>query len=225
MRFLLRASIASVLLFVLAGCGVTGDKVADDTSSSSTTTTAAKKGSTTTTTEEESTTTEGGSGNLDENDPELTDLLLTGDDFGIGLKVSPDSDSGWEDNICGDHPYTVLPVKQATVDYETSDESSFVSEGIAEFDSEDDASKFLADLQTLNEQCQEEKADDAVPGTFEPIDDLGDEAVRVNPDPDSDPFEIIVARADERIILLASFGDEQFLTNAVVAEAVDRATP
>jgi hypothetical protein len=223
MRFLMRASIASALLLVLAGCGVTGDKVADDTSSSSTTATT-EKGSTTTT-EAESTTTDGSSGNLDENDPELSDLLLTGDDFGTGLEASPDSDSGWEDNICGDHPYAVLPVKQATVDYQTSDENSFVSEGIAEFDSEDDASQFLDDLQTLNAQCQQEGADDAVPGTFEDVDDLGDEAVRVNPDPDSDPFEIIVARADERIILLASFGDEQFLTNAMVAEAVDRATP
>jgi hypothetical protein len=224
MRFLIRASIASALLFVLAGCGVTGDKVADDTSSSSTTSTTEKKG-TTTTERESSTTTEGSSGNLDENDPELSDLLLTGDDFGTGLEVSPDPDPGFDENICGDHEYTVLPEKQATVDYETSDNNSFVSEGIAEFDSEDDASQFLDDIQTLNAQCKEEGADDAVPGTFEDIDDLGDEAVRVNPDPSSDPFEIIVSRAGDRVILLASFGDEQFLTNAVVAEAVDRATP
>jgi hypothetical protein len=116
-------------------------------------------------------------------------------------------------------------VKQATVDFQTSDQNSFVSEGIAEFDSDDDASQFLADLQTLNDQCKQDGEDDAVPGTFEDIDDLGDEAVRVNPDPNADPFEIIVARADDRIILLASFGDEQFLSNAVIAEAVDRATP
>jgi hypothetical protein len=116
-------------------------------------------------------------------------------------------------------------VKQATVDYVTSDQSSFVSEGIAEFDSEGDASQFIEDIQLLNEQCKQEGADDAVPGTFEDIDDLGDEAVRVNPDPSSDPFEIIVARADERVILLASFGEEQLLSNAVIVEAVDRAAP
>ena len=225
MRFLIRALLAPALLLAFVGCGVTGDKVkeADETTSS---TSAAEKSSSTTTTEpESSSTTEGGGGNLDENDPELSDLLLTGDDFGSGLEASPDPDPGFDENICGDHKYTVLPVKQATVDYQSSDESSFVSEGIAEFDSEDDASQFLADLQTLNDKCKDEKADDAVPGTFESIDDLGDEAVRVNPDPSSAPFEIIVARADERIILLASFGDQQYLSNAVIAEAVDRAAP
>ncbi|MBV9953314.1 MAG: hypothetical protein JO291_15275 [Acidimicrobiia bacterium] len=224
MRFLIRASIASALLFVVAGCGITGDKVADDTSSSATTTTTEKHRSTTTTEHESSSTTDGGSG-LDENDPELSDLLLTGDDFGTGLEASPDPDPGFDPEICKGHRYTVLPVKQATVDFQTSDENNFVTEGIAEFDSDDDASQFLADLQTLNDKCKEDAADDAVPGTFEPVDDLGDEAVRVDPDLGTDPFELIVARADDRIILLASFGDEQFLTNAVVAEAVDRATP
>src|SRR3954469_621513 len=103
MRFLLRASLASVLLFVLAGCGVTGDKVAEDTSSSSSTTTTEKKGSTTTTEPKSTTTEHGGGSGIDENDPELSDLLLTGDDFGTGLVAQEDSDPGFDPEICDGH--------------------------------------------------------------------------------------------------------------------------
>jgi hypothetical protein len=222
------ALVVTSLLLVAAGCGVTGGDDADST----TTTTEASTTSTTadesTTTEPESTTTTDGGSSLDENDPELEALLLTAEDFDADVEVDDDEDdSGFEEEICDGQGYTVVPERQASVGFTTADLGTFVSQGIAEFGFEDDASLFIEELQSLNQACLDAGDDDALPATFEPIPDLGDEAIRavLLPDAAIEGLELIVVRADERVILLANLGEEQLLTNALIIEAVDRAAP
>jgi hypothetical protein len=229
MRSLLRTSIATVLLLVLAGCGITGDEVADgpSTTRGSTTTSTTEPGETSTTTtepDEPSTTTGGDS----ENDPELEQLLLTADDvadYGVEVEVDPDSEPGFsEEEFCEGHNFTVQPTEQAAIGFETPDHDSFLAEAILEFGFEDDASLFLEELQSLNEACKTIDEDNAIPATFDQVTDLGDEAVRALPDPGADPLDVIVVRADERIILLAAFGDP-ILDNALIIQAVEQASP
>ena len=224
MRLFLRGSIATVLLLVLVGCGVTGDDLDEAGSTTSTTSTTTEPDESTTTTTEpgSTTTTEGGTG--EGNDPELEALLLTEADFDVAVELDPDEDNAFEEELCDGQTFTVVPERQAATGFVTSEET-VVAQAIAEFDFEDDASLFIEELQSLNEQCKAADDDDAIPATFEPIPELGDEAIRAIADPGVEGLELIVVRADERVILLLSFGDEQLLTNSVIIEAVDRASP
>ena len=136
MRLFLRGSIATVLLLVLVGCGVTGDDLDE-------------AGSTTSTT---STTTEGGTS--EGNDPELEALLLTEADFEVAVELDPDEDDAFEEELCDGQTFTVVPERQAATGFVTASEETVVAQAIAEFDFEDDASLFIEELQSLNEQCK-----------------------------------------------------------------------
>ena len=178
MRLFLRGSIAAVLLLVLVGCGVTGDDLDEaGSTTTSTTSTTTEPDESTTTEPESTTTTEGGTG--EGNDPELEALLLTEDDFGVAVELDPDEDDAFEEELCDGQTFTVVPARQA-VDRvrRPPDEETVVAQAIAEFTSEDDASLFIEELQTLNEVCKAADDDDAIPATFEPVPDLGDEAIR-----------------------------------------------
>ena len=222
MRLFLRGSIATVLLLVLVGCGVTGDDLDEAGSTTSTTSTTTEPDESTTTTEPESTTTtEGDTG--EGNDPELEALLLTEADFEVAVELDPDEDDAFEEELCDGKTFTVVPERQAATGFVTSEET-VVAQAIAEFDFEDDASLFIEELQSLNEQCKAADDEDAIPATFEPVPDLGDEAIRAIADPGVEGLELIVVRTGSRVVLLLNFGDEQLLTNPVIITAVDRAT-
>ena len=118
----------------------------------------------------------------------------------------------------------MVPARQAATGFVTASEETVVAQAIAEFDFEDDASLFIEELQSLNELCKATDDDDAIPATFEPVPDLGDEAIRAIADPGVEGLELIVVRTGARVILLLNFGDEQLLTNPVIITAVDRAT-
>jgi hypothetical protein len=224
MRLFLRGSIASVLLLVLAGCGVTGDELeAGSTTTSSTTTSTTAPDESSTTTEPDSTTTTAGSTGTD--DPELEALLLTEEDFETAVELDVDADNGFEQELCSGQSFTVAPVAQASTGFLTAGEGTVAAQAIAEFNFEDDASLFLEELQSLNQLCKDADDEDAIPATFEPVPDLGDEAIRAIADPGVEGLELIAVRADERVILLLSYGPEQLLTNPVIIAAVDRASP
>ena len=224
MRLFLRGSIATVLLLVLVGCGVTGDDLdeAGSTTSTTSTTTEPDESTTTTTEPESTTTTEGGTG--EGNDPELEALLLTEADFEVAVELDPDEDDAFEEELCDGQTFTVVPERQAATGFVTASEETVVAQAIAEFGFEDDASLFIEELQSLNEQCKAADDDDAIPATFEPVPDLGDEAIRAIADPGVEGLELIVVRTGTRVVLLLNFGDEQLLTNPVIITAVDRAT-
>jgi len=223
MRLFLRGSIATVLLLVLVGCGVTGDDLDEAGSTTSSTSTTTEPDESTTTTEPDpTTTTEGSTG--EGNDPELEALLLTEDDFDVAVELDPDEDDAFEEELCDGQTFTVVPERQAATGFVTASEETVVAQAIAEFNFEDDASLFIEELQRLNELCKAADDDDAIPATFEPVPDLGDEAIRAIADPGVEGLELIVVRTGERVILLLNFGDEQLLTNPVIITAVDRAT-
>ena len=223
MRLFLRGSIATVLLLVLVGCGVTGDDLETAGSTASSTSTTTEPDESTTTTEPESTTTtEGDTG--EGNDPELEALLLTEADFDVAVELDPDEDNAFEEELCDGQTFTVVPERQAATGFVTASEETVVAQAIAEFDFEDDASLFIEELQSLNEQCKAADDEDAIPATFEPVPDLGDEAIRAIADPGVEGLELIVVRTGSRVVLLLNFGDEQLLTNPVIITAVDRAT-
>ena len=119
----------------------------------------------------------------------------------------------------------MAPVAQASTGFLTPGERTVVAQAIAEFNFEDDASLFLQELQSLNQLCKEADDEDAIQPTFEPVPDLGDEAIGRSPTRDVGGLELIAVRTDERVILLLSYGDEQLLTNPVIIAAVDRAAP
>ena len=223
MRLFLRGSIAAVLVLVLVGCGVTGDDLDEAGSTTTSTTSTTTEPEESTTTEPESTTTtEGGTG--EGNDPELEALLLTEADFEVAVELDPDEDDAFEEELCDGQSFTVVPARQAATGFVTASEETVVAQAIAEFTSEDDASLFIEELQTLNEVCKAADDDDAIPATFEPVPDLGDEAIRAIADPGVEGLELIVVRTGARVILLLNFGDEQLLTNPLIITAVDRAS-
>ena len=215
-------------LLVLAGCGVTGDELdeAGTTTTSSTSTTTEPDESSTTTEPESTTTTEERPG--DENDPELEALLLTEDDFGVELEIDPDADdAGFDDEeFCEGQNFTVLPIAQAAIGFDTADLETVVVAGdrrvrlrgrrLAVPRGAPDAQRGLQGRPTTTTPSRPPSSRST---------DLGDEAIRALPDPGAEGLEVIVVRAGERIILLAAFGDEPILDNPLIIEAVDRATP
>src|SRR5262245_8814659 len=114
MRHLVRASLALAVLLV-AACGLTGDDGADETTTSTAPSTTASTTTSTTEPENNPSTTDGRPSGLDENDPGLSDLLLTADDIGTDLDPSPEPDTGFDEEVCDGVPYEVKPLRQATV--------------------------------------------------------------------------------------------------------------
>jgi hypothetical protein len=222
-----RTALIASLLVLAAACGTTGDGDADSTTSTtaaerSTTTTEAE---TTTTEVEETTTTEADDGGTGGNDPELEALLLEADEFGDDVTEDDDETEPFEAEACEGQEYTVEPDAQAAIGVTSDDLSIFAGEAIAQFGSDDDASTFLTEIQDLNAACLEQDEDSAIPATFEPVGDLGDEAYRAVTDPTSEyaNYEMIIARVGDRAVLLFALGDEQVLTNDLILTAVERA--
>jgi hypothetical protein len=152
MRFLLRGATTFALVLVAAGCGITGDELKDAASTTSTTAPSTESSTeSSTTTEPDDTTTTAG-----EQDPELADLLMSGDDFGPDFTQDEDSsDNQIDAEYCDGHTFEVEWTRQAAAGFSSSDETTFAVETIVDFADESDARSFLTEFQEINEVCKD----------------------------------------------------------------------